>query len=34
VPPEAVGKVYAKQIMQDAPAGTYLRKPDGGYVQK
>jgi hypothetical protein len=34
VAPEAVGKVYAKQIWQDAPDGTYLKKPDGAYVQK
>lgn len=31
---EAVGKVYAKQIWKDAPGGTYLKKPDGSYVQK
>jgi len=34
VAPEAVGKVYAKQIWRDAPDGTYLKKPDGSYVQK
>lgn len=34
VPAEAVGKVYAKKIWKKAPSGTYLRKPDGGYVQK
>lgn len=31
---DAVGKVYAKQIWQDAPGGTYLKKPDGSYVRK
>ena len=34
VPSEAVAKVYAKQIFQDAPTGTYFRTPDGDYVRK
>ncbi len=34
VSPEAVAKVYAKQIWKDAPDGTYLKKPGGGYVRK
>jgi len=31
---EAVAKVYAKQILQDAPKGTYFLTPDGDYVRK
>ncbi len=31
---EAVGKVYAKQIVERAPEGTYFKQPDGSYVQK
>jgi hypothetical protein len=31
---EAVGKVYAKQIIKNAPDGTYFLQPNGGYVQK
>jgi uncharacterized protein YdbL (DUF1318 family) len=31
---DAVGKVYAKQIVESAPAGTYFRQPDGSYVRK
>mgnify|MGYP006423796515 CR=1 FL=1 len=34
VAPEAVAKVYAKQIIEDAPKGTYFLKPDGSYVRK
>ncbi|SDF77335.1 hypothetical protein SAMN05216241_102302 [Limimonas halophila] len=34
VAPEAVGKVYAEQIVERAPDGTYFKKPDGSYVQK
>lgn len=34
VAPEAVGKVYAEQILQKAPAGTYFRQPNGSYVRK
>ena len=29
-----VGKIYAAQILNDAPAGTYFRKPDGSYMRK
>ncbi len=28
---EAVGKVYAKQILKKAPSGTYVKTSDGGY---
>lgn len=31
---EQVGKVYAEQILEDAPKGTYFLKPDGSYVRK
>lgn len=31
---EQVGKVYAQQILEDAPKGTYFLKPDGSYVRK
>ncbi len=31
---KAVGKVYAEQIWKDAPPGTYLKEPGGGYVRK
>lgn len=31
---EAVGKVYAKQILEKAPAGTYFKQPNGSYVRK
>jgi hypothetical protein len=34
VPLEAVGKLYAKEIWERAPGGTYLKKPGGGYVRK
>lgn len=34
VPTEAVGKVYAKQILEKAPAGTYFKQPNGSYVRK
>lgn len=34
VAPEAVSKLYAKQIWKDAPSGTYLKTPDGDYVRK
>ena len=34
VPAAEVGKVYAKQILEDAPKGTYFLKPDGSYVRK
>jgi uncharacterized protein YdbL (DUF1318 family) len=29
-----VGKVYAPQIMEDAPGGTFFRQPNGSYIQK
>lgn len=31
---EQVGRVYATQIMEKAPPGTYFKKPDGSYVRK
>jgi len=34
VPVSEVGKIYALEIAEKAPAGTYFRKPDGSYVQK
>jgi hypothetical protein len=34
VPLEEVGKIYAQEVAGKAPAGTYFRKPDGGYVRK
>lgn len=34
VSPASVGKVYAEQILQNAPKGTYFKRPDGSYVQK
>ena len=34
VPVGEVGKVYASQILQSAPAGTYFRQPNGTFVQK
>jgi len=34
VPVSAVGKIYAKQIFQAAPAGTYFLQPGGGYIRK
>lgn len=34
VPAEEVGKVYAGQIIRDAPAGTYIQKPDGSWTRK
>jgi hypothetical protein len=30
----AVGKVYAEQILKNAPAGTYFKQPNGSYVRK
>ena len=29
-----VGKVYAPQIMKDAPGGTFFKQPNGSYSQK
>jgi hypothetical protein len=34
VPLEAVGKLYAEEIWEQAPGGTYLKKPGGDYVRK
>ena len=34
VSPSEVGKVYAQQIMGEAPAGTWFQKPDGSWAQK
>ena len=34
VPVDQVGQVYAQQIMQKAPAGTFFQKPDGGWMRK
>ena len=31
---DAVGRLYAKQILSDAPAGTWFLKDDGTWVQK
>jgi len=31
---EEVGKIYAAQILESAPVGTYFRKSDGSYVRK
>jgi len=34
VPVEDVAKIYAAQIFNDAPSGTYFKKADGSYVKK
>lgn len=34
VPVDQVGRVYAQEILQKAPAGTYFQKPDGSWVRK
>ena len=34
VPASAVGALFAKKIMQQAPGGTYFRTQDGRYVRK
>ena len=31
---DQVGMVYAKEILGDAPAGTWFQKPDGSWAQK
>lgn len=31
---EAVGRVYAKQILESAPKGTYFKQENGAYVRK
>jgi uncharacterized protein YdbL (DUF1318 family) len=33
-PIEAVGKIYAQQIMQSAPSGTWLQGENGQWTQK
>lgn len=34
VPVLEVGKVFATQIVESAPSGTYFRQPSGAYVRK
>ena len=34
VPVDQVGRVYAEKIFNDAPAGTWIQKPDGSWVRK
>lgn len=34
VPASEVGKVYAAQIVENAPKGTYFLQPDGSYTRK
>jgi uncharacterized protein YdbL (DUF1318 family) len=34
VPSEQVGRVYAEQILQKAPSGTWILSADGKWVQK
>lgn len=34
VPVEAIGKIYAKEIMQSAPAGTWFLGQDGNWARK
>lgn len=34
VPLDAVGKIYATQIYEDAPAGTWFLQADGKYIKK
>lgn len=34
VSPADVGRVYAGQILQNAPSGTFFREENGGYRQK
>ena len=34
VPADQVGRVYAQQILKDAPKGTWFLQPDGKWVQK
>lgn len=34
VSPASVGKVYAEQILEKAPKGTYFKRSDGSYLQK
>lgn len=32
--PEQVGQIYAKQIIEKAPAGTWFLRPDGSWTRK
>jgi uncharacterized protein YdbL (DUF1318 family) len=34
VPHSAVGKIYAAEVMEKAPAGTWFRREDGSYTRK
>lgn len=34
VPVDQVGRVYAQEILQKAPPGTWFQKPDGNWIQK
>lgn len=34
VPADQVGRVYAKEIMEDAPPGTWFQTPDGKWARK
>lgn len=34
VPIEEVGKIYANEIFDEAPAGTWFLKADGNYIKK
>lgn len=34
ISPDQVGRVYATQILEKAPPGTYFKRPDGSYVRK
>lgn len=34
VPAEEVGKIYAKEIFNDAPAGSWFLQADGKYIKK
>jgi uncharacterized protein YdbL (DUF1318 family) len=34
VPAEEVGKVYAQEIIAKAPAGAWIKRQDGSWVQK
>jgi uncharacterized protein len=34
VPLDTVGKIYATQIYEDAPAGTWFLQADGKYIKK
>ncbi len=34
VPADQVGRVYAKKILEDVPAGTWFQAPDNSWTQK